>query len=281
MTPEVRIQAAGRPARGPLARRPSVGGRGADLHGHGRRPAARLGLPRADARPPRRGAALGARPARRARARARRDHRRPGRADGEGRARGDLSLGLAGRGRREPRRQHLSRPEPLPREQRADLRQAAEQRAAARRPDRLVGGAQRHALVRADPRRRGGRLRRPAQRLRADAGDDRGRCRGRPLRGPARVGEEVRPPRRQGARAHAAVRSHAERGAPRGGRARRADGARRPHGRAVGRAPDERRRRVRPRVRHRRADAGRLLPRPRTGSTRRSRAGSRTRRTPT
>ena len=51
--------------------------------------------------------------------RARRDDRRPGRADGEGGAEGDLPLRLAGRGRREPLRQHLSRPEPLPGEQRA------------------------------------------------------------------------------------------------------------------------------------------------------------------
>ena len=42
-------------------------------------------------------------------------------------------------------------------------------------------------LVRADRRRRRGRLRRPAQRLRADEGDDRGGRRGRALRGPARV----------------------------------------------------------------------------------------------
>ena len=42
-------------------------------------------------------------------------------------------------------------------------------------------------LVRADRRRRRGRLRRAAQRLRADEGDDRGRRRRRPLRGPARL----------------------------------------------------------------------------------------------
>ena len=59
-------------------------------------------------------------------------------------------------------------------------------------------------LVRADRGRRGGRLRRPAQRLRADEGDDRGRRRRRPLRGPARLGEEVRPHGRQGAGADAA-----------------------------------------------------------------------------
>ena len=43
-----------------------------------------------------------------------------------------------------------------------------------------------------------------AQRLRADEGDDRGRRRRRALRGPARLGEEVRPHGRQGARADAA-----------------------------------------------------------------------------
>ena len=64
-------------------------------------------------------AALGA-PARGAvRRRARRADRRPGRADGEGRPEGDLPLRLAGRGRREPRRPDLPRPEPLPGEQRA------------------------------------------------------------------------------------------------------------------------------------------------------------------
>ena len=47
-------------------------------------------------------------------------------------------------------------------------------------------GKQRHLLVRADRRRRRGGLRRPAQRVRADEGDDRGRRGRRPLRGPAR-----------------------------------------------------------------------------------------------
>ena len=53
------------------------------------------------------------------RPRARRDDRRPGRADGARRPAGDLPLGLAGRGRREPRRPDVPRPEPLPGEQRA------------------------------------------------------------------------------------------------------------------------------------------------------------------
>ena len=69
----------------------------------------------------------------------------------------------------------------------------------ARRPDRQTRGRHPDLLVRADRGRCRGRLRRPAQRLRADEGDDRGRRRGRALRGPAGLGEEVRPPRRQGA----------------------------------------------------------------------------------
>ena len=59
----------------------------------------------------------------------------------------------------------------------------------------------------ADRGRRRGRLRRAAQRLRADEVDDRGRRGGRPLRGPAGVGEEVRPHGRQGAGADRASTS--------------------------------------------------------------------------
>ena len=56
----------------------------------------------------------------------------------------------------EPRRAGLSRPEPLPGEQRARDGEAPQQRAPARRPDRLGGGLRRHRLARADRRRRGG-----------------------------------------------------------------------------------------------------------------------------
>ena len=63
--------------------------------------------------------------------------------------------------------------------------------------------------------------------------------------------------------------------------ARRADADRRAHRRALGLAADERRRRRRPRVLHRRAHPGGVLPRPRRASSRRSRAASPTRRTPT
>ena len=55
-------------------------------------------------------------------------------------------------------------------------------------------------LARADRRRRRGGLRRRAQRLRADEEDDRRRRRRGALRGPALLGEEVRPHGRQGAR---------------------------------------------------------------------------------
>ena len=127
---------------------------------------------------------------------------------------GDLPLRLAGRRRREPRRAHLPRPEPLPGQQRARARPAPQQRAPARRPDRARRGQQRHPLARADRRRRRGRLRRAAERVRADEGDDRGRRRRRPLRGPARLREEVRPPRRQGARPDRA--SSSARSSPRG-----------------------------------------------------------------
>ena len=94
----------------------------------------------------------------------------------------------------------LPRPEPLSRQQRARARAAAEQRAAARRPDRRAEGRDETRLAGADSRRRRGRLRRRAQLVRADEGDDRGRRGRRPLRGPARGREEVRPSRRQGAR---------------------------------------------------------------------------------
>ena len=73
----------------------------------------------------------------------------------------------------------------------------------ARRPDPAHGRQGRHRLLRADRRRRRSRLRRRAQRLRADEGDDRGGRRRRALRGPARLGEEVRPHGRQGAGADA------------------------------------------------------------------------------
>ena len=159
-------------------------------------------------------------PARRGlRAGARRAHRRPGGADGEGRAEGDLPLRLAGGGGRQPGDRGLPRPEPLPGQQRARHGAAAEQRAPARRPGRVVGRPVGGRLPRADRRRRGGRLRRPAQRVRADEGHDRGGRGRRPLRGPAGIGEEVRPPRRQGARPDEPVHPHAARRAARGRRA--------------------------------------------------------------
>ena len=157
-------------------------------------------------------------------------------------------------------RPDLSRPEPLPGRLGAGARPPHQQRAPARRPDPLGRGRPRPALARPDRRRRGSRLRRPAQRLRADEVDDRSGRRGRALRGPARLREEVRPPRRQGARPDEPVPPHARRGAARSRRPRRADAPRRAHRRAVGDAADERRRRARPAVLHRRAHARGLLP---------------------
>ena len=137
---------------------------------------------------------------------------------------------------------HLSGPEPVPGEQRAGGGPAVQQRAPARRPDRLVGGPRRRRLARPDRRGCGGRIRRCVERVRADEGDDRGGSRGRALRGPARGGEEVRPSRRQGARPDEPVRANADRGASRGRRPRRADRSRRAHRRAERDAADERHR---------------------------------------
>ncbi len=234
----------------------ALGRNRAAVHARGRRGAARLGADRAHARPARRGAALAAPPLRAARPRPRGDDRRPGGADGQSRAEGDLPLRLAGGRGRQPRRPHLPRPEPVSGEQRPGTRPAAEQRAAPRRPDRPRRGPQRDALARADRRRRGGRLRRAPERIRADEGDDRGRRRRRALRGPARLREEVRPPRRQGARADQPVRPHARRRPARRRRLRRPDHPDRPHRRALRHASDERRRRSR----RRRSSTGERTP---------------------
>ncbi len=78
----------------------------------------------------------------------------------------------------------------------------------------------RHRLAGADRRRRRGRLRWRAQRVRADDRDDRRRCGRRALGGPARVREEVRPPGRQGADPDRAAHPHAGGGPPGGRRGR-------------------------------------------------------------
>ena len=172
-------------------------------------------------------------------------------------------------------------PEPLSGEQRSVDGAPDQQRVAPRRPDPVGRRRGRRRLARADPRRRGGRVRRAAERVRADEEHDRGgRCR-RAFRGPALVGEEVRPSRRQGARADRAVHPHAAGGAPRRRRLRRADGARRAHGCALGAPAHERRRRARPRVPDRGAHARRASSSCATASSRRSRERSRMRRMPT
>ncbi len=111
-----------------------------------------------------------------------------------------------------------------------------QQRDAPRRPDRAPGRRPWHILDGADRRRRRGRVRRRAERVRADEGDDRGGCRRRALRGPAGVGEEVRPSRGQSARADCAAHPHAERRPARGRRRGRADRPAMPHRRAFGAA---------------------------------------------
>ena len=133
-------------------------------------------------------APLGAAPRRAVRQRARRADRQPGGADGPRRAEGDLPLGLAGRRRRQHRRPDVPGPEPLP-GQLACPTVVRRINHALQRADQIehAEGKARPRLVRADRGRRRGRLRRAAERLRADEGDDRGGRRRRALRGPARL----------------------------------------------------------------------------------------------
>ena len=151
----------------------------------------------------------------------------------------------------------------------------------ARRPDPPRRGAPRDRLVRADRRRRRGGLRRRAERLRAHEGDDRGGRRGRALRGPARVREEVRAHGRQGAAADRAGRAQPHRRAARRRRARRPDDPARAD-RRRGRGHDHERRRPRRRASSSPASAPRRAStRPTRASTRRSPAAWPTRPTPT
>ena len=147
--------------------------------------------------------------------------------------------------------------------------QEDQQHLPARRPDPVERRQERHRLLRADRGRRRGRLRRRAERLRADEGDDRSRRRRRALRGPAGLGEEVRPHGRQGAGADARGRGQAGRGAPGRRRDGHADRAARAHRRRSRRPGDQRRRRQRQAVLHRRAHRRRLLPHRRPASSRR------------
>ena len=156
---------------------------------------------------------------------------------------GDLSVRLAGRGATPtPRGQMYPDQSLYPVDFGAE--RGARINAALRRADQIAQprAAGRHLLDGADRRRCGGRVRRPAERLRADAGDDRGRRRGRAFRGPARVRKEVRPSRRQGAGADQPAHPHAERRAPGRRRRGRADRAAVPHRRALGAVADHRRR---------------------------------------
>ena len=209
----------------------------AQLHGRGRDPAARLHHGGAHARPARRQPAVGTPAIRGRRARAGRDHRQPGGAEVKAGLQAIYLSGwqVAADGNLAAQTypdQSLYPVNSVPADGAAD-----QQRAAARGPDRLVGafsGQLRaaHQLARADRRGRRGRLRRRAERVRADEGDDRGGRRGRALRGPALVGEEVRPPRREGAHPDRAAHQDADRRAAGGRRGERADAGDRPHRRA-------------------------------------------------
>ena len=126
--------------------------------------------------------------------------RQPGGAAGARRAAGDLPERLAGGGRREPGRADVSRPEPLPRQQRAAGR-APHQRRPCSAPTRsstprASDDRDWFAPIVADGEAGFGGA---AERLRADEGDDRGGRGGRAFRGPAGLREEVRAHGRQGA----------------------------------------------------------------------------------
>ena len=154
----------------------------------------------------------------------RRADRQPGRAAGQGGPEGHLPVRLAGGGRRQPGRADLPGPEPLPGQLGAAGGPPDQQRAAAGRPDLLGRGGRERAdavLAGADRGRRRGRVRRRAERVRADEGHDRGRSGRGALGGPAGLGEEVRPPGRQGPDPDRPAHPHAERGPARRGRLRR------------------------------------------------------------
>ena len=170
--------------------------------------------------------------------------------------------GLASRRRRQPRGTDVPRSEPLSGQLGSQRRAPHQPGSAARRPGSALGTIRRHSLVRTDRRRRRGRVRRPAQRVRADEVHDRGRSGGSPFRGPTRQREEVRPLGREGARPDAVVHPHAQRGALGGRRARRPDRPDRAHRRRRGRPGHQRRRRSRPAFPDRRAHPGGFLPHP-------------------
>ena len=121
----------------------------------------------------RRGAPVGDVDQREVRQRPRRHERQSGGADGRCRAEGHLRERLAGCRRRQQRRPDVSRPEPLSRGLGAQLVPPPEQRADSRRPDPSLRRQERHELVRSAHRRRRSRIRRHAERLRADEGHDR------------------------------------------------------------------------------------------------------------
>ena len=254
-----------RPAREGLGREPALEGHQARLQRRRRGEAARLPGHRAHAGQARRREALEPDQHRALRQHAGRADRQPGHAAGQGRPQGHLPLRLAGRRRRQQQRRDVPRPVAVLGGLRAE---GASRRSTtpSPAPTRSSGAKARapgrglHRLLRAHRGGRRSRLRRRAERLRADEGHDRGGRRRRALRGPARLGQEVRPHGRQGAGAHPRSRRQAGRRAPgrrRDGHAHHPAG---PHRRGSRRPGDQRRGPDRPALLHRRAHGGRLLP---------------------
>ncbi len=140
----------------------------ARLYGGRRRALAGLRPHRAHACASRRRKAVEADARRTVREHARRADGQPGAAAGQGRPQGRLSFGLAGCRRREHRGRDVSRSIALPGQLRADGRAPDQQCVHARRPDPAHGGQGRHRFLRARRCRCRGRIRRRAERVRAD-----------------------------------------------------------------------------------------------------------------
>ena len=127
-------------SRAGLAHRPALVRRGPAVRRRGRAAAARHGPGGAHTGPARRRAAVDAAARAGLRAGSRRAHRRPGRAEREGRPRGDLPVRLAGRRGRQLGRADLPGPVALPGRLGAEGGPPDQQRAAARGPDRAQRG---------------------------------------------------------------------------------------------------------------------------------------------
>ena len=203
--------------------------------------------------------ALGVAPGKRPNCCARYAHRQSSRASRASRARRDLLQRLAGGRRRQPRRRDVSRPESLSRQQRPVGRRAHQQCVGATRPNRIPRRERRSPLVPSHRRRRRSRLRRTAQRVRIDEGDDLRRRGGRALRRSAEFREKVRTSGRESPDSDATSRAPPRRGASRRRRPRRSHDRHRTHRRERSQTHHQRRGSGRSRVSQRRTHGRRVF----------------------